>query len=72
MLEPFIKIKQENNVKNFKLKKIDLKLSELKECQKQLIDNENELKNQDSESLNNDSNYNKSTNKGLNIIKYAS
>jgi hypothetical protein len=42
MLEPFIKLKQENHVKNLKLKKIDMKIIEIKECQKQLFDNDNE------------------------------
>ncbi len=53
MLEPFIKIKQENHVKNLKLKKIDMKIIEIKECLKQLFDNDNEASaNNDNESSN--------------------
>ncbi len=51
MLEPFIKIKQENHVKNLKLKKIDMKIIEIKECLKQLFDQDNEsIVNNDNES----------------------
>ena len=52
MLEPFIKIKQENHVKNLKLKKIDMKIIEIKECLKQLFDHDNEASANDNESSN--------------------
>ena len=53
MLEPYIKIKQENHLKTMRIKKIDSKLNEIKEWQKKIENDSDHILNgyNDTESI---------------------